>query len=118
MKLQMYPNGTGEGENTYVSLYCFLIPGKNDDHLKWPFKGTVYITLLNQMDDSEHFSKELVWSPSNVVPDEVAKKPDAIAKNKGWGFEKFFLISEVEDFTTTKQYLMNDTLVFKISVSV
>ena len=117
MLLQVYPNGTGTGENTHISLYCYLVPGKNDDYLTWPFIGSVVVTLLNQLDDSEHFSKEL-WSPSHAVPNEVAKKPGGIKNMQGWGFAQFMLISGVEEFTTTKQYLMNDTLVFKISVSV
>ena len=62
--------------------------------------------------------KSCAWSPSSVVPNEVAKKPDVVRNKKGWGLSQFICLSEVEDFTTTKQYLMNDTLVFKTSVSV
>ena len=117
MQLRIYPNGlAGEG-STHISLYCHLVSGKNDDNLTWPFKGSVVVTLLNQLNDSEHFNKEL-WSTSHIVPNEAAKKPDGVRNDLGWGSSQFISTSEAEDSTGTKQYLANDTLVFKIYVSV
>ena len=73
MQLRVYPNGIDNGKNTHLSLYCHLMPGKNDDSLKWPFKGTINVSILNQIKDSEHFNKELL-SFHHVVPDAVAKQ--------------------------------------------
>ena len=109
MQLRVYPN-----EMDCMSLYCYLMPGKNDDSLKWPFKGTISVSILNQVEDSEHFNIEL-WSSHHVVPDAVAKKPVGIRNEKGWGYSQFIWLSEIEDFTATKQYLLNDALFFRIS---
>ena len=114
MQLRVYPNGIDNGKDTHLSLYCHLMPGKNDDSLKWPFKGTISVSILNQIEDSEHFNIEL-WSSHHVVPDAVAKKPVGIRNEKGWGYSQFVGLSEMEDFTATKQYLMNDALFIRIS---
>ena len=47
MQLHVYPYG----ENNNISVYCYIMQGENDDHLKWPYKGTITITLLNQLED-------------------------------------------------------------------
>ena len=117
MRLQVYPNGMDSGKNTHMSVYCQLMPGKNNDQLTWPFKGTVVVSLLNQIEDKEHINKE-VWSSHHVVPDEVAKKPVCTRNNEGWGYAQFLQFSVIEDFAGDKQYLMNDTLIFKICVNV
>ena len=33
--------------------------GENDDHLRWPYKGTITISLLNQLQDSGHFTETI-----------------------------------------------------------
>ena len=35
--------------NKSISVHCHLMKGENDDHLKWPYKGTITISLLNQL---------------------------------------------------------------------
>ena len=114
MQLRVYPNGKDNGKDTHMSVYCHVMPGKNDDSLKWPFKGTIDVSILNQVEDREHFDKVL-WSSHHVVPDAVAKKPVDVRNEKGWGYSQFVRLSEIEDFSATKQYLMNDALFFRIS---
>ena len=103
-------------ENKYISVFCHLMHGENDDNLKWPYKGTITITLLNQLSDSEHFTIVLHLGTS-AKHAEVIKKPvsNTIRNDDGWGFPEFASLSEVETSTPYKQYLMNDTLYFKIS---
>ena len=47
-------------ETTYVSVFLYLIRGPHDDELEqsghWPLKGIFTIELLNQLDDSDHYS--------------------------------------------------------------
>ena len=33
--------------------------GQNDDQLKWPYKGIVTVTLLNQLEDNQHITNSL-----------------------------------------------------------
>jgi len=116
MQLRVYPNGKDNGKNTHLSVYCHLVPGRNDDYLNWPFKGTIRLSILNQIEDGEHFDREL-WSFHHVVPDKIAKKPFAVRNEDGWGYAQFVQIGEIEKFSATKQYLMSDTLFFRISSS-
>ena len=46
----------------HVVVYVSMVEGDNDNNLKWPFKGTIKVSLLNQLEDGQHLTKE-VWSP-------------------------------------------------------
>lgn len=48
MKLAMYPNGTKEAKNAYISLYIALMKGKYDPILLWPFLHKVTLSVLDQ----------------------------------------------------------------------
>jgi len=105
-------------ENKNISMYFHLMRGENDDHLRWPYKGTITISLLNQLRDSGHCTRTMHLEDS-VTQVNVVKKPgsDQI-RNSGWGYPEFISLSAVESSTAHKQYLMNDTLYFKISTTV
>ena len=93
--------------------------GENDDRLRWPYKGTITITLLNQIKDSEHITRTLHLVNSAEFPGTVKKpEPNKIRNDTGRGYREFVSLSEVESCTPHKQYLMNDTLYFKISTTV
>ena len=101
-----------------ISVYCHLMRGENDEHLKWPFRGCIVITLLNQRADSGHITRKLHYDGSSE-PTNAAKKPvsDEIRNIAGWGYRNFISVSEVESSTAQRQYLMNDALYFKISAT-
>ena len=60
MYLKVYAFGTGDGQGTHVSVYLYLLKGPHDDKLEqsghWPLRGTFTIELLNQLNDSDHYS--------------------------------------------------------------
>ena len=118
MQLRVYPYGKINSRKN-ITMYCYIMQGENDDYLKWPYKGTVTITLFNQLDDDQHVTRSLHVGYS-VEHAEIVKKPefDAIRNDSGWGFSKFISLSEVESSTAHTQYLMNDTLYLKISADV
>lgn len=39
----------------------------------------------------------------------------SVRNETGWGYDKFISITEADNFTDYKQYLMNDTLYFKVT---
>lgn len=41
--------------DTYLSVCLNLLKGKYDQTLRWPFIGSVDVTILNQISDSDHF---------------------------------------------------------------
>ena len=112
MQLRVYPCE----DNKNISVYCHLMKGEHDNHLKWPYKGTVTIILLNQLEDTQHFTRSLYMGNSA----DTVKRPDsdAIRNDIGYGYPEFLSLSEVESSTAHRRYLMNDTLYFKINAIV
>ena len=78
--------------------YCYLMPGKNDDSLKWPFKETIRVSIL--VEDSELLIKScyhfIMWYLMQLL------RSLDIRNEKGWGYSQFVRLSEIEDFTATK----------------
>ena len=110
----MYANGTGTGEDTYVSVYTYLMRGGNDDNLKWPFKGTIKVSLLNQLENGQHFIEE-PWSLDN---DHVAASGRVIKSDRarcGRGQQRFIPHQDL-DYKDTKhcQYLKASTVFFRV----
>ena len=62
MCLKVYANGSGRGEGTHVSVYAYLMRGKFDDFLKWPFQGSVVLQLCNQLEDKYHLGYTINFS--------------------------------------------------------
>ena len=118
MQLRVYPHG-GDDNRKNISIYCYIMQGENDNCLKWPYRGIITITLLNQLEDGQHVTRNVNLGYS-VEHEETVKKPefDAIRNDRGWGCPKFISLAEVESSTAHTQYLMNDTLYFKISANV
>ncbi len=67
MKIGVCTNGKGEGEGSHVSVYALVIEGKYDDELNWPFVGKVYIDILNQLQDRNHYYKALRLTPGQNI---------------------------------------------------
>ena len=113
MRLQVYPNGTNDGQGTHVSCYMHLRSGKYDDTLEWPFRGEVTIELLNQLEDKNH--KEYTTHYNESVPEECKQRVGA--RSKGWGKTRLITHSKLEHNPITNcQYLKDDSLYFRISV--
>ena len=116
MQVTVYPYGNSSGKGTHMSVFFSLVKGENDDHLKWPFEGTILFKLLNQCEDNGHEAVMLTLSGSRILPS-VVKRPDSY-RNKSRGYPEFIHLSSIENPTPTCQYLMNNTLYFSIAVRI
>ena len=54
--LRVRANGWGRWKGTHVSVSLYLMKGEFDDKLKWPFRGSFEIKLLNPKNDQDHHS--------------------------------------------------------------
>ena len=102
--LRLKANGHGSKVGTHVAVGICLLSGKYDSVLKWPFVGSVSFTLMNQLQDDDHYSHTL------VIDDKRAG--DAVGTN---------LIPHTElslDPFGTTQYLKDDTMYIRVSVEV
>ena len=91
-----------------MSVYAYLLEGAYDASLSWPFMGTVTFTLLNQLVDDNHHSGTLEYETSYNT-------------NVGslWGKPQFISHSALShDPVKNTQYLKNDTLYFRVTMTV
>jgi TNF receptor-associated factor 4 len=115
MCLRVYPHGVGIGKGTHVSVFIFLMKGDNDENLKFPFKGRIVVSLLNQLEDQNHLTREL-WSPENDIPEAYKERVTTGERSsKGWGQHKFIPHEDLNyNSDENCQYLKNDCLFFRV----
>ena len=111
MFLSVNAAGYDDEEGTHVSVYLYLMKGPHDDKLEqsghWPLRGTFTIELLNQLNDSDHYSPAVTYilsgSGKRVIGDEI----DAIEA----------VVKYISHDTLFKHggYLKDDTIHFRIS---
>ena len=114
MCLKVYANGCGDGRGTHVSVYVYLMRGQNDDNLKWPFKGTIKVSLLNQLEDVQH-NTMTIWSHySNVCESISGSVRGRERAAKGHGRPRFISHHDLNCDGRSCQYLKDDTLFFRV----
>ena len=75
--------GHTTGEGTHVSLLVYILPGEYDSNLKWPFRGTVKIQVLNERQDTNHFESCVEFDEDTPLINS-AQVTDG-DKSTGWG---------------------------------
>ena len=105
--ISVVTNGNGDGEGTHLSVYACLMKGDNDDSLTWPFTGTVTVTLLNQLEDENHYAEKI-----NFLADYSAGRIEG-ERGIGLGCPNFIAHSDLQE-----NYLVDDALFFRVSVDV
>ena len=53
VRMSLYPNGTGEGKNTHLSIFFYIMKGDYDSNLQWPFPKRVTFTLIDPKENPE-----------------------------------------------------------------
>ena len=108
-------NGNGAAAGTHVSVFAYLMKGKNDDNLPWPFTGDVTITLLNQLANQNHHTCTIAFPPSSEASGRLV---DGEMSTTGYGRIKFISHDQLDhDEAYLTQYLINDCLHFRIVVN-
>ena len=94
-----------------IDLSAKILDGAYDASLKWPFRGKITIELLNQLEDKKHQA----WTTS--IPEGGVDSNLTIYIHDGswpwWNGGRLTL-----DRVKNTQYLMDDTLYFRVSVEV
>jgi TNF receptor-associated factor 4 len=107
-------NGQGNGEDTHVSVFAYLMKGENDDYLPWPFTGRVTVELLNQLEDKNHHYRSMKFTSD----DDYSRVVDKERAGTGWGWGKYISHSDLGNNAAENcQYLKDDRLHFKIRVT-
>ena len=109
-------DGDGDGEGTHVSCFVNLKPGKYDDILEWPFQGEVTVELLNQLEDENHYKRVITFNDKTLDDCKNRKEEEDYTV---WGLPQFIPHTNLGlNSSTNTQYLMNDSLYFRVSVNV
>ncbi len=116
MCLNVVANGYADGEDTHVSVYIYLMRGDNDDNLKWPFQGTIKVSLLNQLEDGQHLTEEL-WSRETITSDHAGERViGRDISSTGWGMGSQLISHDDLSYrdNDSQQFLKDDTLFFRV----
>ena len=91
-----------------MSVFLCLLNGPNDESLHWPFLGTVEVELLNQLADSDHHVRTVTMNTDGNTRPGIS-----------WGYPYFLPHPKLShDSARNTQYLMDDTLYFRATVTV
>ena len=105
IRVYLHGNYGGEDMGTHISVYAVLLKGDHDDKLSWAFVGEVTVTLLNQLENTNHYVQKIKIEQENKL-----------TAGYGWGCAKFIAHSKLTAKNTA--YLKDDTLSFRVSASV
>ncbi len=102
MKIEVNANGYGDSKGSHVSIFAYIIKGKYDNKLNWPFVGVITFKLLNQLRDEDHHSNYV-----RILPDLNFRVEDHR------GHLQYIPHSYLEP---DSPYLQDDTLHFRVYV--
>ena len=115
MSLQVTSNGWGDDKGTHVGVAVYMMKGEFDSHLKWPFKGEITVELVNQKEGGKNYERKPVQHTDPDERDEWLKRVTEGERGKGWGYADFISHSDLYKPEEDKEYLVNDTLIFRIT---
>ena len=105
------PNGYDEAKDSHVSLFTFILKGKNDDYLPWPFNGIITIQLLDHSVNKAHRQDTIRYH--NFHPGYSNR---VYFGSRCGGQGKYWFVSHASlDDRKHVQYLQNNSLHFRIS---
>ena len=102
--LKVRANGSGSGKGSHLSIYVHIMKGQHDDHLQWPFTGTIIIELLNWLENKGHYKVTLSIDTNNGIV-RVTKGEYGNAL----GYHQFISQSSLNS-STNPQYLYQDCI--------
>ena len=92
LNLSVYANGNGNAAGQYISVFLQILPGEFDDRLRWPFRGSFVVKLLDQSGNKRDIEQSVSFAYG--APEEVARRP-TFTENTGWGKNSFFAHREL-----------------------
>ena len=108
-RLQVYPNGDGDGSGSHLSVYAQLMRGEYDNELEWPFEGEIRVELLNWREDKNHHSHIINFTCTSRLTDQETAP--------SLGEPHFISLTDLAS-TTNTEYLRDDYLKLRVSVAV
>jgi len=108
LRLFLYPNGFGAGQNSYLSIYSQVMKGENDAILSWPFFKKVTFTLVDQQEVPNE-RQNIVRSSTTDRDEQVFARP-VKNDNRAKGFHDFVPHNKLSE----RRYIVDDTLFLQV----
>lgn len=114
MCISVDANGTEEGRGTHLSVYVNLMRGEFDDNLRWPFRGSVTVQLLNQRKKEAAFEEVILFTHDAAWEESGRVQVGEVAES-GLGIPKFIPHTQL-GYSPSKnvEYLRHNCLRFRI----
>ena len=114
MCFNVYANGAGANKGTHVSIFFYLMRGKFDDYLKWPFLGDITVQVMNHLADKEHLEYTLSFSEASNI--HTRRVITGERSTRGYGMCKFLSHSDLgHESAKNRQFLKDDCLHFRVT---
>ena len=105
--LSICANGLGEGKGQYISASFSLMKGEFDDQLKWPFKESLQIKLVNKDHSKDDKVSFVHFSDTSSAGNRLTT---GIRCANTFGIAKFISHESIPNF------IQNDSLKFQVSM--
>ena len=112
MQLRVYASGCGKGKGTHLSIFLRLMKGAYDDELSWPLTGNFIITLLNQLNDDDHYSYHLNFD--DETPFLSKSRVDSGSAACGWGTTQFISNTRLKAHHSKCQFLKDECIYIQV----
>ena len=113
--LRVYLHGCNSGRDDYISCYCHIMSGPFDNNLSWPFKGILKVSLKNQVEDTNHWEKEIKFITSMCKQYNMPATNGSCCNCIGLGEPQFIKHKQLElDADKNCQFLLEDQLIFQV----
>ena len=113
--LQVDPGGSSN--STHCSMSLHLMRGQFDDHVSWPLRIKLQITLLNQISDDLHHSHTLAFSNAVHLREVTHRVKDEDMAKGGWALPNFISHEYFTEVTSAFQFLKDDCIYVRVSKS-
>ena len=111
--LRVYADGCGNCKGTHLSVFFCIMKGPNDNQLSWPLRGIFTVELLNQLSNTGHYSKKVIYQGnSNEYGDKVVTDEKS---SLGWGLSSFMPHTDLYNITSVCQYFKDDCVFLQVS---
>ena len=113
--LSVDANGSEDGGGSHTSIYVNLMKGEYDQHLRWPFHGSINVSLCNQRGSKGSIEESILFGYD--APPEVAGRVQGDNKvaESGLGIPRFVEHAQLGfNLKKNTEYLKNNCLRLKV----
>ena len=93
----------------YLKVYLSIGSTEYDDELEWPLRGRFDVAIFNQISDSEHYSRRIIFD--DRCSDDVAGRN----ATGSWGISRFISYDQLCTASSTCEYVKDDSVYIEVS---